>query len=180
MQSNLTLGDTLNFTTTVTDYPASAGWTLKYRLVPRITGTPILLTGAADSVDPALHRIQASASVTAAWAAGDYSWFSWVDKALESYRIDQGSIELEADPRTSSAPLDLRTDAQKALEQARAAFAAWNGTTLLYHIGTRRMQFNTAGDILKVVNYWENVVRREQQCASGINDRKSHVRLGRG
>jgi hypothetical protein len=28
-------GDTLDFTTSVPDYPASAGWTLKYRLVPR-------------------------------------------------------------------------------------------------------------------------------------------------
>ena len=29
-------GDTLDFTTSVAAYPASAGWTLKYRLAPRV------------------------------------------------------------------------------------------------------------------------------------------------
>lgn len=180
MQPNLTLGDSLNFTTTVLGYPASDGWTLNFRLIPRVSGTPISITTAADTVDPELHRAQVSAAVTAAWAAGEYSWASWVQKASESYSVSQGSITLAPDPRTASAPLDLRTDAQRALAQARAAFAAWNGTTLMYRIGNRQMQFNTKADIVAAINYWENVVRREQQCATGINDRKIHVRVGRG
>lgn len=181
MLERLVLGDTLNYATSVADYPASSGWVLKFRLVPRVSGSAIEITCTADGD---LHRAQVSASTTAAWAAGTYSWLSWVEQGSEKYSVSNGQIQLIADPRSASAPLDLRTDAQVALDQSKAAFAAWTPTTRSYSIGGRSMEFNSPADILPVIRFWEGEVAKEANAAAmakGMaSGRRVFVRLGRG
>lgn len=183
--TSLTAGTTLSYTTSVPDYPANASWVLKYRLIPRVSGSAILLTGAADGADPTLHRITASAATTAAWAAGVYSWASWVEKAGEVYDVASGTVEITPDPRTAVAGgLDTRSAAQVALEAARAALAAWTPTTKSYQIGERSYTFNAPAEIIAVINYWQGVVKREEDLAAmaaGLGSRrKVYVRLSRG
>jgi hypothetical protein len=185
MQSErLILGDTLNFATSVPDYLPTDGWVLKFRLTPR-TGTGAqTLTTVQDSADSSLHRLQVSAAETAAWTAGVYSWFSYVEKAstTEKYSVDEGVVTLVADPRTATT-LDLRSAACIALDQAKAALAAWTPTTKRYRIGDREMEFQTQGDIVRLINYWEIEVRREQNAerlAEGLRtNRRVFVRLSR-
>lgn len=182
--TSLTAGTTLSYTTSVPDYPANASWVLKTRLIPRVSGSAILLTGAADGTDPTLHRITASAATTAAWAAGVYSWASWVEKAGEVYDIGTGTVEITPDPRLATAgALDTRSDAQVALEAAKAALAAWSPTTKSYTIGERSYTFNSPQDIFAVINYWQNQVKREEDAlamAAGLGSRrKVYVRLNR-
>jgi hypothetical protein len=184
MQQRIVIGDTLSFTTSVPDYPADEGWVLKHRLVLRTgAGTAIALTGTADGDDPSLHLTEASASVTATWSAGQYSWASYVEQGSQSYTLSTGSVELLANPRTSTAPLDLRTQAEIALAAAKAAFAAWTSTTRSYTIGNRSITFNSKAEIVQTINYWEMEVQREQRAqrlAKGLADpRKTFVRLGR-
>lgn len=182
MLDRVTAGRTLNFTTSVADYPASDGWTLNYAIVPRSGSGTYTLAGAADSADPTLHRVQASAATTAAWAAGTYSWASWVEKAGEKYEVDSGTLQILPNP-SSATTLDLRTVAQKALDDAKAALAAWTPTTRRYQIGGRMMEFHTAADILPVVDYWKTEVAREEAAsrkAKGLPDkRRVFLRLGR-
>jgi hypothetical protein len=185
MQQRIVIGDTLSFTTSVPDYPADEGWVLKHRLVPRTgAGAAIALTGTADSDDPSLHLTEVSAAVSAAWTAGQYSWVSYVEQGTQSYTLSTGSVELLANPRTSSAPLDLRTQAEIALADAKAALASWTGTTKSYTIGNRSMTFNTRAEIVEKIEFWEMEVQREQRAlrlAKGLADpRKTFVRLGRG
>jgi hypothetical protein len=181
MLARLIVGDTLNFATTVAGYSAADGWALKYVLVPLVSGASITLTTAADGSD---HRLQVGAVTTATWPAGSYNWASWVEKASEKYSVSNGQITLLADPRTATAPFDLRTDAQIALVQARAAFQAWTPTTRRYSIDGREMEFASAGDIIKVVRFWETEVAREDNAAlqaKGMaSRRKVYVRLVRG
>jgi len=182
MLERLVLGDTLNYTTAVADYPASAGWTLSYRLVPRSgAGTAIEFSSTADGD---LHRLQVGASTTAAWAAGTYSWHSWVTKASEKYTVDTGAITLLADPRTASGPLDLRTEAEIALDAAKAALNAWTPTTRSYTIAGRSMTFSTTAESEGVIQYWERQVAKEKRLAllakGGPDTRRVYVRMGRG
>jgi hypothetical protein len=167
----------------VPGYPANASWVLKYRLVPRVSGAAILLTGAADSADPTLHRITASAATTAGWATGLYSWASWVEKAAEVYDVGTGSVKVLPDPRAVIAPFDARTDAQIALEAAKAALGAWTPTTKSYTIGDRSYTFNSPTEILAVISYWQAQVKREEDAiamAAGLGSRrKVYVRLNR-
>ena len=170
----LTLGGTLNFTTSVADYLPTDGWTLKYRLVPRSAGTPIDITSSQDSADSSLHRVQIAAVITATWGAGAYSWASWVEKGTEKYDVDDGVITLLPDPRTATT-LDSRSPARKALDDAKAAFAAWSPTSQKYRIGDREMQFATRGDIIGVVSFWETEVQREEnveRIAKGLKTKR--------
>jgi hypothetical protein len=259
------VGDTLSDTVSVPGYPASDGWTLKYRLIPRVSGSAIAFSTTADG---AAHVLNVAAAVTAAWAAGDYSWSAYVDRGTitagtisaaagdnsfndsgsgflsagfevgdavtvsgftgdvanngafviteltvgkmtiggadgdvivddaagesvtivaanrRSHTVLTGAIKLLANPRTSSAPLDLRTDAEIALAAAKAAFASWSSTTRSYTIGNRSMTFNSKAEIVQTISYWEMEVQREKRAArlrAGLADpRKAFVRLNRG
>jgi hypothetical protein len=184
MQQRIVIGDTLSFTTSVPDYPASDGWVLKHRLVPRSgAGAAIVLTGAADADDPSLHLTEVAAATTAGWTAGQYSWASYVEQGTQSYTLSTGSVELLANPRTSTAPLDLRTQAEVALAAAKAAYAAWTPTTRSYTIGNRSMTFSSRAEIVQTIEYWEIEVQREQRelrLAKGLADpRKTYVRVNR-
>jgi hypothetical protein len=56
-------GDTLDFTDSVPEYPASDGWTLKYRLTPRFASpvqAPITITASTFEVTD--YRTQVTAS----------------------------------------------------------------------------------------------------------------------
>jgi hypothetical protein len=183
MLERLVLGSTLNYPTTVVGYSAADSWILKYRLIPRTSGAAITITCITDPDDATGFRAQVTAATTAAWTAGSYNWASWVEKAAEKYDVDTGSIILVGDPRTVTAPYDLRTTAEKALEDAKAAMAAWSPTTMRYKIGDREMWFSTRADIVGVVSYWQVEVNREQRkkrLALGLPDpRNTYVRLNR-
>lgn len=159
----LTAGDTLNFATAVPGFSAAAGWVLHYRLVPRTgTATPVQLDATADGEN---HRVQASASTTAGWVAGEYTWASWVTKGAESYSVQSGQITVLPDPRTAAAGWDNRSLARKALDQAKAALAAWKPTQRRYKIGEREMEFSSPADIIKLITYWEQQVQAEDILA---------------
>lgn len=182
MQQELIAGDTLNFLTSVPDYPAGSGWVLKFRLVPRtVGGTPIALTAAAEGDE---HRVTASASTTANWGADNYTWTSWVEKGTEVYSIDRGQIAVRANPRSTAAGYDGRSVAEKALADAKAAMAAWTPTTQRYRIGEREMWFASKADIVGVINHWEIEVKRERRAEALAEGRpdpaKTYVRVNRG
>lgn len=116
MRATLIVGDTLDFLTTVLSYPPADGWTLKYRLVPRVSGTPIAITAATEGDH---YRVQVGPTTTAAWLAGEYSWSSWVEKSGARVTVDDGTITLLPDPAIVTAR-DSRTHAAKVLDAIRA------------------------------------------------------------
>jgi hypothetical protein len=160
MQDTLICGDTLDFVTSVPSYLASAGYTLKYRLIPRVAGTAILLTAASSGDD---YRVTILPAVTATWTVGDYSWSAWVEKANERHTIDSGLISLLVDPATIAA-YDGRTQAQRALEDCKTAFATFQssgGVVKRYAIAGREMEFADSAAILEKMNFWKAEVLRE-------------------
>lgn len=185
MQDKIPLGDTLNFATTVPGYPASEGWTLKYRLVPRASGSAILLTAAVDEDDPDGYRVQETAATTAAWAAGVYSWASWVELSGQVYSLGSGSCTLTPDPRTAAAGWDNRSDAAIALANVQAVIAGRASSAVLeYEIAGRRLKYIPISDLVALESRLKADVAAEARLAAsaaGYQDRrKIYVRLGRG
>lgn len=178
------VGDSLSDTVKVPGYPASEGWTLKYRLIPRTgSGSAIAFVTTADGDS---HAISVAAATTGAWTAGEYSWSAYVEHTdLRSVTVLTGAVKLLANPRTSTAPLDLRTDAEIALAAAESAFAAFsaNSTTRSYTIGNRSMTFSTKAEIVAIIDYWRAKVQRERRdarLAAGLADpRRTFVRVNR-
>ena len=91
--------------------------------------------------------------------------------------------QVKPDPRTVAAGADTRSQAQRALDDAKTALAAWTPTRKRYRIGDREMEFNTSADIVKLVKYWEIELKRErraQALAEGRPDpAKTYVRINR-
>ena len=162
-QQTLVVGDSLNFLTSTPDYPASAGWVLVYRLVPRAAGgSAIQLSATAEGDD---HRVAVASATTSNWTPGEYGWASWVERAGEKYTVDSGQITLKPDPRTVAAGVDTRSQGRKALEDLRAALAAWTPLRRRYRIGDREMEFQSPADIIKLITWWEQQVAAEDLLA---------------
>lgn len=184
--TELIAGTTLNFLTEGGDYPATDGWTLVYYLRLRSGAGAIDLTATPEGAD---YRIQVPASgagSTALWTPGVYSWESRVTKGTEKYTLERGQITVHADITAAGGTFDSRSQAQKAYDDARAAYAAFsasNGTKRSYRIGEREVTFASVADIVQVINYWAVELRREQRreaLAKGLADpSKTYVRFDR-
>lgn len=184
MQDILTAGDSLNFPASTPGYPATEGWVLKYRLVPRTTGNPaIALTATADGDG---HRVQVDASTTATWAAGTYGWAAWVEKAAEKYTVQTGQMVIKPDPRSAAAGADTRSLPRRTLDDLLAARATWastHGRTRRYKIGDREREFASAVELDAEIRFWQGQLNEElmaERLASGrpaLN--RLHVRFTR-
>jgi hypothetical protein len=175
MQSTLIAGDSLSLLASGATYPASAGWLMKLRLVPRAQGAKaIQIDGQAEGDD---HRLQAGSSVTNTWAAGQYSWARWAVKGDESHTIEQGQITILPDPRTSPVGTDTRSVAAKALDTAQQALADFReskGLKRRYKIGDREMEFASTEEILREIRFWQRRVD-DEEVAAGRRSKRAGV-----
>ena len=85
--ATLRAGDSLSWEITLADYPASAGWSLKYRLINAAGKIDIVASAAGDD-----YTITVSAVTSAAYVAGEYTWQSYVEKAGERYTLETGRV----------------------------------------------------------------------------------------
>lgn len=179
LQNLLTAGDTLDFETSVPDYPASDGWTLKYRLAPRAAGTAIDITASASGSD---FLVQAAASTTASWATGFYTWTAFVEQGAERYTVGRGQLEIRAASSTLAAAYDGRSHARKVLDAIEAAIEGRASQTQLeYTINGRSIKFMKPEDLMKQRQIYRNEVAGEEaadRLAAGLGTaRKVQVRL---
>jgi hypothetical protein len=180
MKDSLIVGDTLDFMTSVPDYPATAGYTLKYRLIPRTSGTAILLTASASGDD---YRAQEPPAVTETWAAGEYTWSAWVEKTGERYSVDSGIVTLKADPGVVAA-YDGRSHARKVLDAIEAIL---EGRATLdqeeYAINGRSLKRTPIAQLMQMRDAYRAEAWREAaalKTAAGLpNPRQIRVRMAR-
>jgi hypothetical protein len=162
----ITVGSTLDFSTVVSGYPASAGWTLKYRLVPRAAGpTPITLTAVAEGD---AYRVQVAPAITATWIAGEYTSLPWVEKVGARYELETEPFTLLPDPATVTS-IDLRSSAVRwldALRATRVKFAeSGQNQYLEISIGDKTKKFKDEADLIIAIKRAEFEVSRETTAA---------------
>ena len=169
MINELIAGDTLQFNTSVPDYPASESWTLSYKLVPRTSGSVISFSASADGD---YYTVEVGSTTTAAWTAGEYSWAAYVTKTGERHTVDSGACTIKPDPATATT-LDSRThnqialDAIKAVMQSRATKDQQE-----YMIAGRKLVLTPLPELIKLLNFYEARVAGEQAAENlrnGIN-----------
>ena len=172
--SEIIAGDSLQFTTSVPDYPATGGYALTYRLVPRVSGTAIEIPATASGSD---YLVSVAAAATAAWGAGEYSWHAYVTLGGARYTAGDGQITIKPNPATISAGTDTRSDAEKAVADLKTALKAWSPTRKSYTVGDVSMTFNSTTDILRLLSFWETALARETAAAASAAGRKSPRRV---
>ena len=177
---SVTAGDTIQWLRTLPDYPASAGWTLNYRLI-NATGH-IDITGQASGSD---HLISIPSSVVPAWVAGTYDWQAYVTAISgERHTIGIGRMVVLPNLSTQVAGFDARSQARQILEGLYAAYldAVKNRAFVAeYGIANRRFKFATRQEWIVEINFWKIQVTREDQANAIKNSngsgRKTLVRF---
>jgi hypothetical protein len=163
-------GDTTRWSDSLPAYPASAGWVLKHRLAPLGTGAPVDVVATPDGDD---FTTTLAASVTGGMGVGQWTLASWVENGAEVFTIATRVVDVKRNPRDMGAGTDGRSPARRALDDARAAFYAFDPTRRRYKIGEREFEFHNTGEILLKIRELENIVRAEDEAA-GIAPRRSH------
>ena len=177
MKSEIIVGDTLDFETEVPDYPATDSWTLKFRLVPRGTGTAIAIT-CATAADGVSYRAQVALATTAAWTAGEYTWNSWVEKSGARYTVESGQVTLLPDPGITTAPFDNRSHARKVLAAIEAVIEGRASQDQQeYTIGDRSLKRMPIADLLKFRAQYAAFVNNEDAADKLANGERPKNRL---
>jgi len=114
----LVAGDTLKVddAQAASDYPAAAGFAVKWVFTPASGGVPVTVNGTGGA---AAWSLLVSAATTAAWAAGLWRWAQQVSKAGAVATLNRGQITIAPDPTASG--VDVRSHARKVLASIEAA-----------------------------------------------------------
>lgn len=178
----LTAGTTVDLPITAPpDYLASAGWSLKVRLVPRAaSGAAVTYSCAADGDDYRLQVVAASAT----WVAGDWNWAAWVEQGSERHAIGSGLVTIRPDPTALAAGYDGRSQAQRMLQAIEATIEGRaSSATQEYEIAGRRLRYIPIPELLTLRDKLRVDVAREEAAAAmatGLSPRgRMFVRFGR-
>ena len=166
-------GDTVTWTIADSEYPASDGWVLHYRLI-NAQGA-IDITADADGAD---HAVTVTAATTADYVAGDYQFVGYVAKGTERHTRRRGQITVRPDLAAQTGGFEARGTWAKALDDLRTALATWivsNGQVREYEIVGRRMVFAAEADIRGRIAIAEREAARE----AGLEAAAAGQSLGR-
>ena len=162
-------GDTIKWKITDSDYPASAGWVLSYRLSNSTTALDIASTADGDT-----HSVLIAAATSANYAAGFYHFSRIFTKAAERYTTLKGQLQVKPNAAVLSA-LDSRTHARKmldAIESALEGAATANDLHVLQVAGVNRSMSQDKTMLIKLRSQYQIEVRREESAAG--------IKTGRG
>lgn len=161
-------GDTLTWQISLADYPASAGYTLHYRLINAAATIDISSTASGDA-----HLISVPAATSALYAAGVYDWQAYMtDAAGERFTVETGRMEVKANWAAAAAGVDTRSEARQivdALEAAWVKASASRSYVAEYRIANRIMKFATRQEWVLELNFWRREVAKEERAEKIAN-----------
>jgi hypothetical protein len=142
--TRVTAGDTIAWTKSFSDYPASAAWVLSYTLIN--SAAKITITATASGAD---HLVSVLAATSAGYTPATYTWHAVVTKAAERYTVGTGQIVV-APNLAAASTYDTRTSARKALEAVNTALETYGAKAYMqsFEIAGRKQQFVSPGDFL--------------------------------
>jgi hypothetical protein len=156
--SSVTAGDTLKWTRSLPDYPASAGWVLNYSLISNNGSIQIASVAAGDA-----HAVTVDFATSAQYVPGVYAWQAYVTNGTERYQVARGEIEVLADFAASSpGSLETRSHVKRVLDAIEAVIEgrAAKGDQELTIDGTRLVKM-TVDELLKLRSTYFNLYRQE-------------------
>lgn len=158
----ITAGDTVTWSRSLAEYPATASWVLRYAL--RSDTQSIDIVASASGAD---HLVNVLPATTRAWVPGSYAWGAYATKGADRFEVGRGVMLIRAD-LAAVGPVDARTQAARAVDDLRAAlatFKATSGRVRRYRIADREVEFESLGDLLKLLQYWTRELQAEQAAA---------------
>ncbi|NDV20832.1 hypothetical protein GO013_15585 [Pseudodesulfovibrio sp. JC047] len=110
----ITAGDSLNWTETVSAYPASDGWILNFVLVNGSAKVEFSASADGDG-----YVVDVPGSTTSNWTPGRYRFQAHVEKGADRFTVGSGTVDILPD-FAGVATLDGRSHAEKVLDAIEA------------------------------------------------------------
>jgi hypothetical protein len=153
-------GDTLKWTRSFGDYPASDGWVLTYRLINASQKYDITAT---TDTDGRGFTVTVPALTSKTYVEGDYTWVATVTKVATSERVTvaQGRMTVLPDIAAKTQAFDSRSANQQVLDAIEAMLAGRTDVEE-YTIGTRSIKKMPITDLLAWRSVYVMKVRRER------------------
>lgn len=166
MQASLIAGDSLEIIKRYIDFPASAGWALKLRLVP-VAAALVPIELAADASEDTF-KIIAGSGTTSGWAPGLYNWSLQVSKDDYRQTLDQGQLTIRPDPATLTAGSDTRGHLEKVIAAIEAMIEnRASRTEQEYTIADRAIKHIPIPELLVWRDRYKFQLAQEKAGASG-------------
>jgi hypothetical protein len=152
---------------TYIDIKASEGWALKFVAVGKLG--VVSIAAAADDEDADDFKFAATATVTAAYVAGDYLWQVVATKTPTRYTIAEGRVTIKDNIAGRSALYDNRSHAKKVLDAIEAVIEGRASQDQMgYSIGGRTLSRTPLADLLKLRATYKTEYESEL-AAAGIS-----------
>jgi hypothetical protein len=159
-------GETVAWTRDLPQYSADDGWVLKYRFFWPAGVSAVTVSAVGDGT---VHSLSLSAAETALMQPGAASIWAYVERFIGSpsgpERVDLGITAVQIGTNLLNAgALDPRSSNQRALDDLRAALAAYasggSAHVAEYQIGDRTMKFRSLREIQDLIAHYEREIRR--------------------
>jgi hypothetical protein len=176
-------GDTLAYSVSLADYPAST-WVLHYRLTPRFNGAAVTFDATASGDT---HAVSVAAATTAGWVPGDYAVGAWVTSGTERYTVDSESGQITVKPNPATLTVGTDTRSPDAIALANITDVLNNRATsavLEYEINGRSLRYIPHAELITLQSHYERRVKAAQGAADiaagmGTSRGKVYVRMAR-
>jgi hypothetical protein len=157
------------------DYPASAGWALKYYF----RNASGFFDVAADA-DGDAFAVAVAKAVTATRVAGSYDWIAVVESASDRHQVDSGILAVRPD-FSAAAALDARSFARTLFDAVEAALiskaSAGQLDLVKASLSDRGVEYSQ-GALMSLRSQLLSEVRRETSAQNGVDSRRVLVRFG--
>ena len=176
-------GDTIDFTWSHPDHPASAGWTTAWRLIGAgIAGLPLALSASASGNAFQVTALAAATAAVAVPARGASAVLAgWAMLSAQRFEVFRAPVQLLPDPATITG--DLRGHAARTLAAIEALLEGRaSKDQMSYRIGDRELSRIPIAELLQLRDYYSREAKREADAmalASGLPRRSPRMILSR-
>ena len=172
-------GDTIQWTKSLSDFPANDGWSLSYALRLEQGAGVLNLIASASGSDFLTTISGASSSVM---TPGLWRWASYATKAGERTSVGHGSVTVQPNLATIDFSTDLRSPAKLAYDNALKAWATFQAAKSV-SLNGRIYTARDSVDLILYVNQCKSdylaELQAEQFEITGINTRRIPIGLNR-
>lgn len=164
-QNKFTVGDSINFTVTLSQYPASS-YVLTY--VFRMDAKSVIKIIASSDSDNFGHIVNITKTQSATFYPGTYSVQAYITNISTTEKQTLGSYTWEFSPDLFTYQDDPRSAYQIALDNINELLAGKASNDVKnYTIGTRSIGKMSVSELLKLRAFYKKQVRAEQGLGEG-------------
>lgn len=162
-------GDSAEWTRCMSQFPASAGWALAYRLVPRTGGCAVDIAATAD-VDGDGFTVTLAATATQEWAPGEYTLVGVMTEGARRSTVYAGSLTVAPNLMDVS-EVDTRSRARQIVEAIDKYFATGDLGVLERQHADRTLRFRSHAELVSLRSFYAGQVAGEdaaERLAEGL------------